>query len=105
MGNCTIIYEDHTVLLADSITTEPPEKFEPFTDAPFTVFLSLDDDEENIGFDELEDLDNDDLDDDDFDDDDDFEDEEEEEEEDDEVFGDEEDDDFSDEGFDDDDDF
>ncbi|WP_298858846.1 hypothetical protein [uncultured Gimesia sp.] len=94
------------MLLADSITTEPPENLEPFTDAPFTVFMSLDDDEENIGFDQLEDLDNDELDDDDdFDDDDEFEDEEEEEEEDDEVFGDEEDDDFDDEGFDDDDDF
>jgi len=89
------------VLLADPITTESPEKFEPFIEAPFTVILSLDDDEENIGFDELEDLDNDELDD---DDDDDFEDEEEEEEDDDEVFGDEEDDDLDDEGFDDDDD-
>tara|TARA_R110002095_G_scaffold103660_2_gene90871 strand:- start:11223 stop:11504 length:282 start_codon:yes stop_codon:yes gene_type:complete len=93
------------VLLADSILIEFPEELETFTDVTSTVFLSLDDDEENVGFDDLEDIDDDELDDDDFDDDDEFEDEEEEEEEDDEDFGDEEDDDFDDDGFEMDDDF
>tara|TARA_R110002095_G_scaffold214531_2_gene206776 strand:+ start:12480 stop:12887 length:408 start_codon:yes stop_codon:yes gene_type:complete len=95
-------YEDHTVLLADSTLIKPPEELETFTDEPAIIFLSLDDDEENIGFDELEDIDDDELDDDD-DFDDDFDDEEEEEEEfDDEE---EEDDEFDDEFDDDDDDF
>lgn len=93
------IYEDQTVLLADSILIESPEEIETFSEEPPIVFMSLDDDEENIGFDDLEDLDNEGL-----DDDDDF-DEEEEEEDDDELFGDEEDDDdFEDDDFDDDDD-
>ena len=95
------------MLLADPPPIESPEKTDTFTETPFSIFLSLDDDEENIGFDQLEDLDDEDGFDDDLDEEDEFEDEdeEEEEEEDDEDFGDEEDDEFEDEGFDDDDDF
>lgn len=87
------------MLLADSTLTESPEELETLPEETPIIFMSLDDDEENIGFDDLEDLDDDgfDDDDDDFDDDD---------EDDDDLFGDEEDeDDFEDDDFDDDDDF
>ncbi|QDT41840.1 hypothetical protein Pan241w_19080 [Gimesia alba] len=77
------------MLLADSTQIESPEEeLETFTDEPAVIFMSLDDDEENIGFDDLEDIDDDDFD----DDDDDFDDDDEEEDE----FDDEFDDDFDD---------
>ncbi|QDT98478.1 hypothetical protein [Gimesia aquarii] len=63
--DCTKNYEDQTVLLADSIFIESPEELETITEETPTVFMSLDDDEENIGFDDLEDLDDEDFDDDD----------------------------------------
>ncbi|MFK7778798.1 MAG: hypothetical protein QM501_11890 [Gimesia sp.] len=45
------------MLVADSPLIESPENSETFIESPNSVFLSLDDDEENKGFDELEDLD------------------------------------------------
>ncbi len=84
------------MLVIDSPLIESPEKLDPFTEETPIVFFSLDDDEENIGFDDLEDIDDEfDDDEDDFDDDDEEEEEEEFDEEEDE-FDDEFDDDFDD---------
>lgn len=88
------------MLVADPLHTDNPEELDTFSDELPTVFFSLDDDEENIGFDDLEDIDDDEFDDDEFDDDEDEDEDFDDEEEDDDF----DDDDFDDDDFDDDDD-